>query len=68
MTAPGDGDTGCEGGGCDDNKLIVSILTLPAEEQSESSQPKKKQTVSIATPPHTSSDASKKSRLVLFWC
>ena len=67
MTAPGDGDTGCEGGGCDDNKLIVSILTLPAEEQSESSQPKKKQTVSIATP-HTSSDASKKSRLVLFWC
>ena len=68
MTTPGDGvkhqlQSGGGGGGNDSNKLIVSIVPVPAEERS---QPKKRQTVSIAAHPHSSPDASQKSRLVLF--
>ena len=65
MTTPGDGVEYRSEKGVDGNKLVVSIVAVPAEERPERSQPKKRQTVSIAAPPHSSSEGSKKSRLVL---
>ena len=65
MTTPGDGVEYRSEKGGDGNKLVVSIVAVPAEERPERSQPKKRQTVSIAAPPHSSSEGSKKSRLVL---